>query len=57
MQAVEHAITGARYSSQSGNPGSTPEAALEQFHAAFNGRDPARMAAVLGSASGFTHQD
>lgn len=44
MQAVEQAITGARYSSQAGNPGSTPEAALEQFYAAFNGRDLALMA-------------
>ncbi|MCL5059348.1 MAG: nuclear transport factor 2 family protein [Candidatus Thermoplasmatota archaeon] len=42
MQAVEQAITGARYSSHIG--GSTPEAALEQFYAAFNGRDLALMA-------------
>jgi ketosteroid isomerase-like protein len=42
MQVIEQAITGARYSSHLG--GSTPEAALEQFYAAFNGRDLALMA-------------
>jgi ketosteroid isomerase-like protein len=43
MQAVEQAITGARYSSHAGSPRNTPEAALEQFYAAFNGRDLALM--------------
>jgi ketosteroid isomerase-like protein len=42
MQPIEQAITGARYSSHAG--GSTPEAALEQFYAAFNGRSLALMA-------------
>lgn len=37
MQTIEQAITGARYASHLG--GSAPEAALEQFYAAFNGRD------------------
>ncbi|HEX7971447.1 MAG TPA: nuclear transport factor 2 family protein [Thiobacillus sp.] len=41
MQAIEQAITGARYPDLAGN---TPESALEQFYAAFNGRDLALMA-------------
>jgi len=43
MLSVEQAISGARYSSHAVNPGSTPESALEQFYAAFNGRDLALM--------------
>lgn len=41
MQTIEQAITGARYRDLIGG---TPEAALEQFYAAFNGRDLALMA-------------
>lgn len=37
MQPCEQAITGARYSL--GQRVTSPEAALEQFYAAFNGRD------------------
>jgi ketosteroid isomerase-like protein len=40
MQAIEQAITGARYQDLASG---TPEAALEQFYAAFNGRDLALM--------------
>lgn len=44
MKSIEQAITGAQYSScYASNPGSTPESALEQFYAAFNGRDLALM--------------
>jgi limonene-1,2-epoxide hydrolase len=44
MEPIEQAITGAQYSRcYASNPGSTPEAALEQFYAAFNGRDLALM--------------
>ncbi len=41
MQAIEQAITGARYPDLADG---APEAALEQFYAAFNGRDLALMA-------------
>lgn len=44
MKSIEQAITGAQYSRcYASNPGSTPESALEQFYAAFNGRDLALM--------------
>src|SRR5512139_1241045 len=42
MQPIEQAITGARYTP--GQVITSPEAALEQFYAAFNGRDLALMA-------------
>jgi ketosteroid isomerase-like protein len=42
MQPIEPTITGARYSAD--QAATTPEAALEQFYAAFNGRDIALMA-------------
>jgi ketosteroid isomerase-like protein len=40
MQVIEQAITGARYPDLADG---TPEAALQQFYAAFNGRDLALM--------------
>lgn len=42
MQPIEQAISGARY--RPGQAITSPEAALEQFYAAFNGRDLALMA-------------
>jgi len=49
MQAIERAITRARYASHLG--GSTPEAALEQFYAAFNGcADGGRVGQALASS-------
>lgn len=45
MKLIEQAITGAQYSScHTDEQGSSPETALEQFYAAFNGRDLALMA-------------
>lgn len=44
MQPIAEPISGAGYAGRAGAAATTPQAALEQFYAAFNGRDLALMA-------------